>query len=61
MTPMQMIAQIDHLAAEVNELRILTEDMRREKEQALYQLQVMRGNGVLDLNKLERTIKGDQR
>jgi hypothetical protein len=43
------------------DLLIWVDDLRREKEQALYLLHLMRGNGVIDLGKLERAIKGESR
>jgi hypothetical protein len=54
MTEAQLLALIDHLTAERDELR-------RDKERALHTLHLMRGTGVIDLPKLERTLKGQTR
>ena len=61
-----MTALAEHRADEAelitptyDELLVLVDHLTRDKERALYELHIMRGNGVIDLGKLERSIKGD--
>jgi hypothetical protein len=53
-TYVQLLAKVDHLMDALD-------DARQDKERALYELHIMRGNGVIDLGKLERAIKGEHR
>lgn len=56
-----LLGKVDHLMRENEELAALADDLMRDKQHALYELHIMRGNGVIDLGRLERAIKGDQR
>ena len=56
-----LLSLVDRLMRDCEHIEARMEDLMQDKERALYQLHLMRGNGILDLNKLERAIKGDQR
>ena len=43
------------------ELEAAVVELTRDKERALYELDIMQGNGILNLPRLRTVIKGDQR
>lgn len=43
------------------ELEAAVVELTRDKERALYELDIMQGTGILNLPKLRKTIKGETR